>query len=376
MEEIPLVDLKAQYAAHRQAIDAAIARVLGHTGFIGGPEVRAFEEAFAAYQGTRRAVGVASGTAAIFLILRALGIRPGDEVITTPHTFIATVEPLIALGAWPVFVDIDPATYNLDPDQIEAAITPRTRAIMPVHLYGQMARMDAILDIARRHNLAVIEDAAQAHGATYRGKRAGQWGVAAAFSFYPGKNLGAYGDAGAVCTDDDALADEIARLRDHGRASKYEHAVIGYGERLDALQAAILGAKLPYLDAWNAARRRIAAAYTAALRDLPGVIPPATLPGAEPVYHIYCIRVEAARRDRILAALHERGIGAGIHYPLPLHLQPALEFLGARRGDFPHAEAAARTILSLPIYPEMTEAQVERVVAALREVLAAVSTRA
>ncbi|NPV67254.1 MAG: DegT/DnrJ/EryC1/StrS family aminotransferase [Anaerolineae bacterium] len=373
---MPLVDLKAQYAAHRQAIDAAIARVLAHTGFIGGPEVRAFEEAFAAYQGTRRAVGVASGTAAIFLILKALGIGPGDEVITTPHTFIATVEPLIALGTWPVFVDIDPATYNLDPDQIEAAITPRTRAIMPVHLYGQLAPMDAILAVARRHNLPVIEDAAQAHGASYRGRRAGQWGVAAAFSFYPGKNLGAYGDAGAVCTDDDALADQIAQLRDHGRTSKYEHAVIGYGERLDALQAAILGAKLPNLDAWNAARRRIAAAYTAALRDLPGVIPPVTLPGAEHVYHIYCIRVEAARRDRILAALHERGIGAGIHYPLPLHLQPALEFLGTRRGDFPHTEAAARTILSLPIYPEMTEAQIERVVAALREALAATSTPA
>jgi len=370
VSEIPLVDLKAQYAAHREAIDAAIARVLAHTGFIGGPEVRAFEEAFAAYQGTRRAVGVASGTAAIFLILKALGIGPGDEVITTPHTFIATVEPVIELGARPVFVDIDPATYNLDPAGIEAAITERTKALMPVHLYGQMAPMDAILAVARRHNLPVIEDAAQAHGASYRGRRAGQWGLAAAFSFYPGKNLGAYGDGGAVCTDDDALADQIARLRDHGRATKYEHSVIGYGERLDALQAAILGAKLPHLDAWNAARRRHAAAYSAALRDLPGVIPPATLPGAEHVYHIYCIRV-AGDRDRLLAALHGRGIGAGVHYPLPLHLQPALAALGGQPGDFPQAEAAARAILSLPIYPELTDAQIGRVVAALAEAVVA-----
>ncbi|MCS7072397.1 MAG: DegT/DnrJ/EryC1/StrS family aminotransferase, partial [Anaerolinea sp.] len=255
---IPLVDLKANYLSIKDEIDAAIARVLDHTGFIGGAEVSGFEAAFAAYQRTRRCVGVASGTGALFLTLKALGIGPGDEVITTPHTFIATVEPVEALGATTVLVDIDPVTFNIDPERIEAAITPRTKAIIPVHLYGQIAPMDRIMAIARRHGLRVIEDAAQAHGAAYCGQRAGAWGDAACFSFYPGKNLGAFGDGGAVCTNDDALADAIVRLRDHGRTSKYAHDIIGYGERLDALQAAILAAKLPHLDDWNAARRRAA----------------------------------------------------------------------------------------------------------------------
>lgn len=368
---IPLVDLKAQYASIKDEIDAAVARVLDHTGFIGGPEVRAFEEAFAAYQRTKRCVGVASGTAAIFLTLMALGIGPGDEVITTPHTFIASVEPIEALGARTVLVDIDPATFNLDPRRIEAAITPRTKAILPVHLYGQIAPMDAIMDIARRHNLLVIEDAAQAHGAEYKGKRAGEWGHAACFSFYPGKNLGAYGDGGAVCTNDDALADRIAKLRDHGRTSKYAHDVIGWGERLDALQAAILGAKLPHLEAWNEARRRAAAFYDDALADIPGVRTPLHTPDSRHVYHIYCVTV-ARGRDTILNALHERGIGAGIHYPIPLHLQAAMKHYEWERGDFPHAERAAENILSLPIYPEITPEQ-QRIVAdavkdALREV--------
>ncbi|MGQ9909554.1 MAG: DegT/DnrJ/EryC1/StrS family aminotransferase [Candidatus Flexifilum sp.] len=368
MNTIPLVDLKANYLSIKDEIDAAIARVLDHTGFIGGAEVSAFETAFAAYQRTRRCVGVASGTAALFLTLKALGIGPGDEVITTPHTFIATVEPIEALGARTVLVDIDPVTFIIDPDQIEAAITPRTKAIIPVHLYGQIAPMDRIMAIARRHGLRVIEDAAQAHGAEYQGQRAGAWGDAACFSFYPGKNLGAFGDGGAVCTHDDALADAIARLRDHGRTSKYAHAVIGYGERLDALQAAILNAKLPHLDAWNQARRRAAAVYDRALADLPGVHPPVPLDGAQHSYHIYCLTVDGDR-DAILSELHARGIGAGIHYPIPLHLQGALAHYGIGAGAFPHSERAAARIISLPIYPEITAEQQAAVVDALRAAL-------
>jgi dTDP-4-amino-4,6-dideoxygalactose transaminase len=369
MSKIPLVDLKAQYDSIKDEIDAAIARVIHNTSFIGGREVSAFEEAFAAFQHTKRCVGVASGTAAIYLALKVLGVGEGDEVITTPHTFIATVEPVEALGAVPVFVDIDPATFNLDPDRIEAAITPRTKAIMPVHLYGQIAPMDRIMDIARHHNLVVVEDAAQAHGAEYKGKRAGEWGPIAVFSFYPGKNLGAYGDAGAICTDDDALADKIAKLRDHGRTSKYAHDQIGYGERLDSLQAAILGAKLPHLPDWNDARRRIAAYYTQALNGIPGVCTPSEMADARHIYHIYCITVNG-NRDAILADLKSREIEAGIHYPIPLHLQAALVHRGGREGDFPHTEHAAKSIISLPIYPELTIEQMNRVVEELADVIA------
>jgi dTDP-4-amino-4,6-dideoxygalactose transaminase len=370
-QPIPLVDLRAQYAAIQPEIDAAIARVIASTSFIGGQEVSNFEAAFAAFQGVKRCVGVSSGTAAIFLALKALNIGAGDEVITTPHTFIATVEPMVDMGITPVFVDIDPDTFNLDPDRIEAAITPRTKAIMPVHLYGQIAPMDAIMAIAERHGLIVIEDAAQAHGAVYQGKRAGQWGRIACFSFYPGKNLGAYGDAGAICTNDDALADRIAKLRDHGRTSKYGHDISGYGERLDALQAAILGAKLPHLADWNAARRRIAAEYTELLDDMDGVRTPIVMPESEPVFHIYCIRVNG-NRDAILAGLKKRGVEAGIHYPIPLHQQVALSPLGYADGAFPHSEAAAKSILSLPIYPELTLEQAHDVADSLRDAMNAV----
>lgn len=371
MSKIPLVDLKAQYDSIKDEIDAAIARVIQNTSFIGGKEVSAFEEAFAAFQHTKCCVGIASGTAAIFLALKVLGVGEGDEVITTPHTFIATVEPIEALGAVPVFVDIDPVTFNLDPDKIEAAITPRTKAIMPVHLYGQLAPMDRIMDIARRHNLVVVEDAAQAHGAEHKGKRAGEWGDIAIFSFYPGKNLGAYGDAGAICTNDEALANKIAKLRDHGRISKYAHDEIGYGERLDSLQAAILGAKLPHLQDWNDARRRIAAYYTQALNAMPGVCTPSEMADASHIYHIYCITV-TGDRDAILADLKSRGVEAGIHYPIPLHLQEALAYRGGREGDFPNTEHAAKSILSLPIYPELTTEQMNRVVEELADVLSAV----
>ena len=370
MAKIPLVDLKAQYASIKDEIDAAMARVVNNTSFIGGKEVSDFEAAFAAFQGTKRCVGCASGTAAIFLALKALGIGEGDEVITTPHTFIASAEPIELLGATTVLVDIDPATYNLDPAKIEAAITPRTKAILPVHLYGQLAPMEAIMEIARRHNLYVIEDAAQAHGAELNGKRAGAWGDVACFSFYPGKNLGAYGDGGAVCTNDDALANEIAKLRDHGRTSKYEHDEIGYGERLDSLQAAILGAKLPHLNDWNAARHRHAEYYDRALAGIDGITTPKEMDGARHIYHIYCIRVEGDR-DAILAELNARGIGAGIHYPVPVHLQPAMTHRGWKMGDFPNAERAAGSIISLPMYPELTLEQLNQITEELADVVGA-----
>ncbi len=355
---IPLVDLKAQYAALRPDIDAAIARVIANASFIMGPEVRAFEEAFAAYCQARHAVGLSSGTAAIELTLRALGVGPGDEVITTPFTFIATAEAISAVGARPVFADIQAATYNLDPAAVEAAITPRTRALLPVHLYGQPADTGALAAIAQRHGLFLIEDAAQAHGAEIDGRRVGSLGDAACFSFYPGKNLGCYGDGGAVTTDDEALAGRLRKLRDHGRVSKYVHDELGYGHRLDALQAAVLSAKLPHLDAANAARRRLAARYDELLAASDLVLP-VTPVGVAPVWHLYVVRTP--RRDEVLASLKAQGIEAGIHYPLPLHLQPAYRSLGLGPGSFPVAEAASQQVLSLPLFPELSEAQQERV---------------
>ncbi len=368
--KIPLVDLKAQYESIKAEIDGAIARVIANTSFIGGKEVSGFEEAFAAFQQTKRCVGIASGTGALLLVMKALGIGEGDEVITTPHTFIATAEPIEVLGARTVLVDIDPATFNIDPDKLESAITPRTKAIIVVHLYGQITAMDRIAAVANKHNIALIEDAAQAHAAEYQGKRAGAWGIAACFSFYPGKNLGAYGDGGAVCTNDEALADTLAQLRDHGRqkGSKYAHDVIGWGERLDSLQAAILGAKLPHLEAWTTARRSHARFYDNALKGARGICTPTEADGAKHAYHIYCIRV-AGDRDAILTELKNRGIEAGIHYPIPLHLQPAMAHLGHKAGDFPQSETAANTILSLPMYPELTTEQLNTIVEDLIDVV-------
>ncbi|MBI4786371.1 MAG: DegT/DnrJ/EryC1/StrS family aminotransferase [Chloroflexi bacterium] len=362
---IPLVDLKAQYAGIQPEIDAAIQRVVNNTAFILGKEVAEFEKNFAAFCRVPHCVGTDSGTAALHLALLVLGVKPGDEVITTTHTFIATSEVISLIGAKPVFVDIDPRTYNLDPNLIERAITPRTRAIIPVHLYGQPAEMDPILEIARRHDLRVIEDAAQAHGAEYRGRRAGTMGDIACFSFYPGKNLGAYGDAGALVTNDAALADHARMLRDHGRSEKYAHKLVGYGYRLDALQAAILGAKLPHLDAWNARRRAIAECYDELLTNS-DVITPYVPPHVTPVYHIYCIRHK--NRDALQKQLKAHGIDTGIHYPIPLHLQPVYQNLGYKIGDFPHTEQAASEILSLPMYPELTDEQVRQIVDAIKEV--------
>jgi dTDP-4-amino-4,6-dideoxygalactose transaminase len=361
---IPLVDLKAQYAAIKPEIDAAMQRVVNNTSFILGKEVAEFEKNFAAFCHAQYCVGTDSGTAALHLALIILGVKAGDEVITTTHTFIATAEVISLIGAKPVLVDIDPRTYNIDPNKIEAAITPRTRAIIPVHLYGQPAEMDAIMEIARKHNLRVIEDAAQAHGAEYRGKRAGTMGDVACFSFYPGKNLGAYGDAGALVTNDAALAEHARMLRDHGRSEKYAHKLTGYGYRLDALQAAILGAKLPHLDAWNARRREIADYYTELLTNT-DIVTPYVPPHIQPIYHIYCIR--AKNRDALQKHLKARGIETGIHYPIPLHLQPVYQNLGYHAGDFPHAEKAANEILSLPMYPELTDEQAQQIVDAIKE---------
>ena len=366
---IPLVDLGAQYRSIKPEIDAAIGRVLDNTSFILGKEVSAFEEEFAAACDTKYCVGVASGTAALHLALRAAGIGPGDEVITTPHTFIATAEAVLHCGATPVFIDIDPTTFNLDPGQLEAAISPHTKAILPVHLYGQPADMAPIEEIALRHGLKTIQDAAQAHGGTYRGIAAGSLGEAGCFSFYPGKNLGAYGDGGAVVTNDPEMALRVRVARDHGREDKYTHSEVGYGERLDALQAAILSVKLKHLTEWVEARRRAAALYTEMLTAFP-VVTPRFPPSIGHAFHLYVIRVGG--RDAVLERMQAAGIGCGIHYPVPLHLQPALNFLGYKSGDFPETERAAAEVLSLPLYPEITQEQVETVVQALQDALRSV----
>jgi dTDP-4-amino-4,6-dideoxygalactose transaminase len=358
---LPLLDLHAQHDAIREELEAAIARVLAHGRFVQGPEVAEFEDAFAAYCGVEHCVGVANGTAAIELVLRAAGIGAGDEVVTTPFTFIATVEPILLVGARPVLADVDPETGLLDGAAVEAAVTPRTAAIMPVHLYGQPVDLDAFRALAERHGLLLIEDAAQAHGASWRGRRAGSAGDAATFSFFPGKNLGALGDAGAVTTADEALAARVRKLRDHGRVDKYRHDVVGTNARLDTLQAAVLHVKLRHLDRWNEARRRHAAAYDAAFARTDGVRPIRVHEDAVAVYHQYVVRLDD--RDGARSALAGQGIETGVHYPVPLHRQPALA--GVTEGDFPAAERLAREVLSLPVFPELTDAQRSSVVSAL-----------
>lgn len=363
--KIPLCDLKAQYATIQMEIDDAIKSVLAKTNFIQGEEVRLLEREFAAFCDTQYGVAVASGTDALHLALLALGVGPEDEVITAPHTFTATVEAVYHCGGKPVFVDIDPRTYNIDPERIEEKITPRTKVIMPVHLYGQPADMDPILEVASRHGLPVLEDACQAHGAEYRGKRVGSLGAAACYSFYPGKNLGAYGDAGMIVTGDSQLAAWCAMMADHGRTEKYTHSHIGYGKRMDTLQAAILRAKLRHLEEWTTARRELVSSYNQMLAGL--VETPYEPDWSKAVYHQYVIRVP--HRDLVFHRMKEAGIGVGIHYPIPLHLQPAYVSLGYRQGDFPESEKAAASILSLPLYPEMTGEQQEYVVEQLRAAL-------
>jgi len=356
--QVPLVDLAAQYRSIHADVHYAIDRVLTNTSFILGEEVREFEQEFASHVQASGAVGVASGTAAIELSLRAVGVGPGDEVITTAHTFIATAEAVSNVGARPVFADIDPSTYNIDPNHVETLVTERTRAILPVHLYGHPADMTALTEIAERRGLWLIEDAAQAHGAEVDGRRCGSIGHLACFSFYPGKNLGAYGDAGAVTGNDQALLDRIRRLRDHGRSTKYEHVEIGFAERMDGLQAAVLRAKLPYLESWTEARRAAAARYDELLAGV-DVSTPVAAPGVRHVYHLYVVR--SPDRDRLLERLKGRGIGAGIHYPIPLHRQPAYIELGYGEVSLPHTERGAEEVLSLPIFPEITDQQLSYV---------------
>jgi len=392
---VPLLDLKAQYTAIRDEIRAAIDRVADAQQFILGPEVEALEREVAAYSGCAYGIGVSSGTDALLVALMAIDIRPGDEVITTPYTFFATAGSIARLGAVPVFVDIDPLTFNIDPTAIEARITPRTRVIMPVHLYGQMADMDPIMDIAQRHGLVVIEDAAQAIGSEYKGRRAGSIGHMGCFSFFPSKNLGGFGDGGMVTTNDAALAERIRLLRGHGAHPKYYHKLIGGNFRLDALQAAVLRVKLKYLDDWTAGRQRNAATYRRLFAEAgltidppscltagcharnkgdctlpPGrVVLPVEAPDRRHIYNQFVIRM--AQRDRVMAALKARRIGHEIYYPVPLHLQECFAYLGQRPGDLPASECAAAETLALPIYPELTDAMlaavVEAVAAGVRE---------
>ena len=364
MNNIPFVDLKTQYQSLKPELDAAVLAVMQRGDFVLGGAVTEFERVFADYCGAKYAVGVDSGYSALELIVRAYGIGPGDEVITAANTFIATTLAISNTGATPVLVDIDPETYNIDPAKIAAAITPRTKAIMPVHLYGQPVDMDPILAIARKHGLRVFEDAAQGAGARYKGRMVGSLGDAAGFSFYPGKNLGAYGDGGAVVTDDAEIAEKIRLLRNIGQKVKYYHEVKGFNHRLDTMQAAVLLVKLPHLDGWNAERRRAAATYADLLADLP-LTTPATAAYAEHIFHLYIVRV--ANREALMDYLKERGIATGLHYPIPIHLQPAYSELGYKAGDFPITEAYAETILSLPIFPELDDHKVATVVDAIRD---------
>jgi len=355
---IPFLDLKAQYRSIKDEVDRAIEDVITNTQFILGPAVESFEREFAKYCGIDHAIGVNSGTSALHLAMLAIGVGEGDEVITVSHTFVATAAAIRYCGAQPVFVDVTPGTFTMDPSQIEAAITSRTKAIMPVHLYGQCADMDPIMDVARKHKLAVIEDAAQAHGAFYRGKRAGSIGHLAIFSFYPGKNLGAYGEGGAVVTNDRALVDKMRMLRDHGQSRKYAHDVLGYNYHLEGIQGAVLGVKLRHLDDWNRARREHAARY----RELLKIEMLEEASYGEPVYHIF--PVFSSKRDELQAHLTAKGVATGIHYPIPVHLQKAFEGTG---GSFPVTERAARETLSLPMFAEMTSEQIETVTNAVND---------
>ena len=364
---VPLVDLVAQFNSLRNDVLAAIEQVLSSGDLFLGPQTREFESEYASYCGSRFAIAVGNGTDALHLALRAAGVGPGDEVITVSHTFIATIEAIWLVGAQPVLVDIDPVSFDIDPMCLERAITSRTRAIIPVHLYGRLADMEAILSIARKHGVMVIEDASQAHGATdAHGRRAGSIGDAGCFSFYYAKNLGAYGEAGAITTSDPEFDRHIRVLRSHGEERRYEHAVMGLNCRPDEIQAAVLRIKLAHLDAWNEQRRQHATRYHELLSDLPIGLPELRWDGSH-VYHQYVIR--SAERDALRAFLAERGIATGIHYPIPVHLQPACRDLGYTKGDLPQTEQAAQEILSLPMYPELTEAQLRTVSSALTEAL-------
>ena len=359
MSEIPFFDLHLQNARIRDEIDGELRRVVESGAFTGGPFVEGFEREFADFCGTTCAVGVSSGTVALWMCLRCMNIGAGDEVITAPNSFIATAEAISLTGATPVFVDIDESACNMDPEQLESAIGRKTKAIVPVHLFGQMANMERIMEVARSHGLLVIEDACQAHGAEYRGRLAGSIGNAACFSFYPSKNLGAYGDAGAIVTNSADLADRLKVFRNHGQREKNRHGVIGSNERMDGLQGAVLSVKLRHLEAWNEARRENARTYDDHLRSVTDVQVPAEAEYAKHVYHIYAIRYR--NRDGLIEALADKGVRCGVHYPVPIHLQEAYRSLRKGRGSFPVAEKIARELVSLPMFPELRAPQIERV---------------
>lgn len=366
---VPLTDLKAQYESIKEEIDAAIHRVLQQGQFILGPEVKAFEEEMAAYCGTRFAVGVASGTDALHLALLACGIKPGDEVITTPFTFIATTEAIANCGAIPVFADIEPRTFNIDPVQIESKITSKTRAIVPVHLYGRPAAMEPILELGKKHNFKIVEDCAQALGAEYRGKKVGSLGDTGCLSFFPAKNLGAYGDGGMVVTSDPEVAQTVEMLRNHGSKTSYYYLMPGFNSRLDALQAAILRAKLKHLDRWNELRRSKASLYNRLLGQIDDIEPPFVEDNNRPSCNYYTIRLKDPRlaRDELRKHLESLGIQTMVYYPLSLHLQEVYKSLGYKRGDFPQSEQAQQQVLSLPMYPELDEEQIEEIAEAIKD---------
>jgi dTDP-4-amino-4,6-dideoxygalactose transaminase len=366
--KIPFLDLKAHHAPLRDEIDRAIGEVIESNAFAGGPFVDRFEKNFAAYCNCQYAVGLGSGTEALWLVLLACRVGAGDEVITVPSTFMATAEAITYAGAKPVFVDVNERSYTMDPAGLTKAVTPRTKAIMPVHLFGQMADMDPILEFARAHNLFVIEDAAQAHGAEYKAHKAGALGDAGCFSFYPGKNLGALGEAGAVVTNNFELQEKIRILRDHGQVRKYHHTTVGWNCRMDGIQGAVLDVKLKYLQRGNERRRAHAQQYNEALGGIEGIIRPREAAYARHVYHIYAIRTQ--ERNQVLRRLGERGIGCGVHYPIPVHLQDAYKCLGYEKGTFPIAEQIAEEFISLPMFPELTEMQIELVSEAVRESIA------
>jgi dTDP-4-amino-4,6-dideoxygalactose transaminase len=382
---IPFLDLKTQFRQIEDEVLPMVKEAMENAAFVGGPQVSGFEIEFAAFCDSKHCVGVNSGTDALRFALLAAGVGPGDEVITVSHTFIATTEAVSQVGARPVFVDIDPKTYNMDPNKLEdylkkrstrsksglgpqaSSLKPWPKAVIPVHIYGQPADMYPIMEIAEKHNLAVIEDACQAHGALYKNRKAGSMGMAGCFSFYPGKNLGAYGEGGAVVTQDSTIAEKIRMIRDHGQAKKYFHDLEGYNGRLDAIQAGVLRIKLKRLEGWNEARRQNARYYDELLSEVPGVTTPGEANGTVPVYHLYVILVDG--REGLQKYLGDKGIGTGLHYPVPLHAQKAYAHLGYRQGDFPVTESVASRLLSLPMFPELTKPQIEYVAASIKEFL-------
>ncbi|BAZ26631.1 pleiotropic regulatory protein DegT [Kalymmatonema gypsitolerans NIES-4073] len=367
---IPAFDIKQQYSIIEAEVSAAVLEVLASGRYIGGPIVANFEQQFADYTGVTECVGCNSGTDALFLALRALNIGAGDEVITTPFTFIATAEVISAVGAVPVFVDIDATTFNLNVEQVAAAITPKTKAIIPVHLFGQPVDLTELMDVAQAHNLLVVEDCAQSTGASWAGQKVGSIGHIGCFSFYPTKNLGAYGDGGAITTNDPEIAAKLRVLKEHGQKNRYYYEEIGVNSRLDAIQAAILQIKLPYLDIWNNQRRKVASRYHQFLNQVFGITAPQELAGGMGVWNQYTIRVLGNKRDLIRSQLQDRGVNTMVYYPHPLHLQPVYESLGYKQGQLPVAEQACQEVLSLPMFPELSEEQQDQVIYALKDCLA------